>query len=354
LDIQPKFLVRGSIARSSVRRTPNTSPTSSVSTSNNISTSTRRYSKSPPASIMRMSPILAPSAGSSFNSPASSFPPSPGSTAGSPTSRLSLNELERKVAVLSDMVEKQVEYDSVSSGIGSARTDLEEEINNSILLARKHGKERLEEEKLNHADFVRALQKERDLERRNFQLRFEQFEEDHERIKKEVDELKGKLKLVNMEKGHLEEQLNFLADDKIKQALKNDALEEKRKDREEVLVNTVEKLTTRIQTQDQDLAETKEDNRILRSQVKHLKEERVKDSREGGRFNLFGGGKSEAALDDDSRFEDPSDIRIRLKAKDKELNEQLQVNLQLKQYVDKVLINVMAKNPQLLENIGQP
>ena len=251
-------------------------------------------------------------------------------------------------------MEKQVEYDSVSSGIGSARADLEEEINNSILLARKHGKERLEEEKLNHADFVRALQKERDLERRNFQLRFEQFEEDHERIKKEVDELKGKLKLVNMEKGHLEEQLNFLADDKIKQALKNDALEEKRKDREEVLVNTVEKLTTRIQTQDQDLAETKEDNRILRSQVKHLKEERVKDSREGGRFNLFGGGKSEAALDDDSRFEDPSDIRIRLKAKDKELNEQLQVNLQLKQYVDKVLINVMAKNPQLLENIGQP
>merc|ERR1719233_1545511 len=70
LDIQPQFLVRGSVVRSSVRRTPNTSPTNSVSTSNNISTSTRRYSitsnsKSPPASIMRMSPILAPSAGSS-------------------------------------------------------------------------------------------------------------------------------------------------------------------------------------------------------------------------------------------------------------------------------------------------
>jgi len=80
-----------------------------------------------------MSPILAPSAGSSFNS--SSLPPSP--RAESPTARLSFNELERKVAVLSDMVERQVEYDSVSSGIGSARTDLEEEINSSILLVRK-------------------------------------------------------------------------------------------------------------------------------------------------------------------------------------------------------------------------
>jgi len=362
MDIQPQFLVRGSavrsVVRSSVRRTPNTSPTNSVSTCNNISTSTRRFSatshsKSPPGSIMRMSPILAPSAGTSFNSPASSSPPSPRSRAGSPTIRLSLNELESKVAVLSDMVERQEEYDSISSGIGSVRTDLEEEISSSILLARKHGEERLEDEKINHANLVRAMERERDLERRNFQLRFEQFEEDQERMKKEVEDLKGKLKLVNLEKDHLEKQLNLLEDEKIRQALKNDDVEERNKNNEVALVSTVQKLTDRIQTQDQDLAESKEDNIVLRSQVKSLMEERVKNSRDGGKFKLFGGGKGEAGFDDNGQYDDPNDIRIRLKDKEKELTEQLQVNSQLKQYVDKMLINVMAKNPQLLENIGQ-
>jgi len=358
MDIQPHFLVRGSLVRSTVRRTPNTSPTNSVSTSNNISTSTRRYSitsnsKSPPASIMRMSPILAPSVGSSFNSPSGSSPPSPGSRAGSPTARLSLNELERKVAVLSDMVERQVENDSVSSGIGSARTELEEDINSSILLARKHGEERLQEEKMNHADSVRTLERERDMERRNFQLRFEQLEEEQERMKKVVEELKGKLNSVNLEKDHMEKQLNLLEDEKIRQVLKNDDLEKKRKDKEELLMNTVQKLTVRIQTQDQDLAETKEDNIVLRSQVKHLKEERIKDSRDGGRYKLFGGAKGETVVDNNSHYDDPIDIRKRLKSKEEELTEQVQVNLQLKKYVDKVLISVMATNPQILENVGQ-
>jgi len=302
---------------------------------------------------MRMSPILAPSVGSSFNSPPGSSPSSPGSRAGSPTARLSLNELERKVAVLSDMVERQVENDSVSSGIGSARTELEEDINSSILLARKHGEERLQEEKMNHADLVRTLERERDMERRNFQLRFEQLEEEQERMKEVVEELKGKLNSVNLEKDHMEKQLNLLEDEKIRQVLKNDDLEKKRKDKEELLVNTVQKLTVRIQTQDQDLAETKEDNIVLRSQVKHLKEERIKDIRDGGRYKLFGGAKGETVVDNNSHYDDPIDIRKRLKAKEEELTEQVQVNFQLKKYVDKVLISVMATNPQILENVGQ-
>merc|ERR1719431_382315 len=251
------------------------------------------------------------------------------------------------------MVERQVEYDSISSGIGSVRTDLEEEINSSILLARKHGEERLEEEKMRHGVFVRTMERERDLERRNFQSRFEQLEEEQERMEKIVEDLKGKLNLVNLEKDHMEKQLNLLEDEKTRQGLKNNDLEEKWKDKEEVLVNTVQKLTVTIQTQDQDLAEIKEDNIVLKSQVNHLKEERFKDPRDGGRFKLFGGAKGEAVVDDDSHYDDISDIRRRLKAKEKEFTEQLQVNLQLKKYVDKVLISVMATNPQILENIGQ-
>jgi len=351
MDMQSKFLVRGSYVRSSVRRTSNTSPT-------NISTSTKRCSlasKPSPSSIMRMSPILAPSGGSSFNSPASSLSSSPRCRSGSqsPTGRLDLHELQRKVVAMTEMVEKQVENDSVSSGLGSARTDLEDEISSSILLVRKHGEERLEAEKEFHEDFVRAMERERDLERRNFQLRFEQFEDEQQRLKKEVEDLKGKLKLVNLEKDHLEEQIILLEEGKRKRAVIDNDVEERRKDNEEVLMKTVEKLTSRIQTQDQDLAETKEDNIVLRSQVLSLKVEKAKDSREGGRFNIFGGAKGEAEIVDNGQYDDPSDIRIRLKAKDKELSEQLQCNKELNEYVQKVLLNVMAKNPQLLENIGQ-
>merc|ERR1712142_332639 len=241
-------------------------------------------------------------------------------------------------------VEKQVENDSVSSGLGSARTDLEDEISSSILLVRKHGEERLEAEKEFHEDFVRAMERERDLERRNFQLRFEQFEDEQQRLKKEVENLKGKLKLVNLEKDHLEEQIILLEEGKRKRAVIDNDVEERRKDNEEVLMKTVEKLTSRIQTQDQDLAETKEDNIVLRSQVLSLKVEKAKDS-EGGRFNIFGGAKGEAEIVDNGQYDDPSDIRIRLKAKDKELSEQLQCNKELNEYVQKVLLNVMAKNP---------
>lgn len=254
---------------------------------------------------------------------------------------------------MTEMVERQVENDSVSSGLGSARTDLEDEIISSILLVRKHGEERLDAEKEFHEDFVRAMERERDLERRNFQLRFEQFEDEQQRLKKEVEDLKGKLKLVNLEKDHLEEQIIILEEGKRKRAIIDNDVEERRKDNEEVLMKTVEKLTSRIQTQDQDLAETKEDNIVLRSQVLSLKEEKAKDSREGGRFNIFGGGKGETEIGDNGQYDDPSDIRIRLKAKDKELSEQLQCNKELNEYVQKVLLNVMAKNPQLLENIGQ-
>lgn len=348
MDIQTKFLVRGSLVRSSVRRI-STSP-------NNVSTSTRRHSitsKPSPTSIIRMSPILAPSVGSSLNSPASSLSQSPRSRAGSPAARLDLLELERKVDIMTGMVERQVENDSVSSGLGSARTDLEDEINSSILLVRKHGEERLEVEKELHEDYVRAMGRERDLERRNFQLRFEVFEEEQKRLKMEVEDLRGKLKLVNIEKEHLNDQIVLLEDEKRKRDIIDVEVEQRSKDNEEVILKTVQKLTSRIQAQDQDLAETKEDNIVLRNQVKSLKEGKVKDTRDGGRFNIFGGGKGEVVVDDNGQYDDPSDVRLRLKEKEKELNEQLQVNKELNQYVQKVLISVMAKNPQLLENIGQ-
>ena len=257
------------------------------------------------------------------------------------------------MSAMTEMVERQQENDSLSSGLGSARTDLEEEISSSILLARKHGEERLETERLNHSELVKAMERERDLERRNFQLRFEQFEEERDRLKKEVEDMKRKLNLVYLEKDHLEEQVAHLEGVIAKKALDNMDEKQKKDDIVEELLETVKKLTGRIQIQDQDLAETKEDNIVLRSQVHSLKEGKVKELKEGGRYKIFGGGKSEITVDELDQYQDPGDIRLRLRMKEKQLGEQMQVNVELKQYVDKVLTNVMVKNPQLLEKTDQ-
>ena len=150
-----------------------------------------------------MSPILAISDGSSFDSPmSSSSTPCSRSGSFSPEDkevgvRLALGELERKVGQLTEMADRQEdkEYDSPSSGVGSIRAELEEEINSSIFLARKHGEERLDVERRRNAEQMKTMERERDLERRNFQLRFEQHQEDEDRVRREVDDLKRKLKL---------------------------------------------------------------------------------------------------------------------------------------------------------------
>merc|ERR1711892_846421 len=88
---------------------------------------------------------------------------------------------------------------------------------------------------------------------------------------------------------------------------RKDVEEQRRKDREEELMSTVQRLTTRVQSQDQDLAEAKEDNIVLRSQVRRLKGEKRKEVKEGGRFKFFGGGKEINSEKD--LWEDPQDIR---------------------------------------------
>merc|ERR1712240_761734 len=125
------------------------------------------------------------------------------------------------------------------------------------------------------------------------------------------------------------------------------ALQDRRRDREEELMSTVQRLTTRVQTQDQDLAEAKEDNIVLRSQIRSLKGEKRKEGKEGGRFKLFGGGKEIPSGTD--LWEDPQDIREKLRQAEQDLVDQKEVNNQLKQYVGEVLVNIMVKNPQILQ-----
>jgi len=347
LEMRTDFLVRGGSTRSTIRKSSNNSQNPSP----NIS-ARRKVSNTPPSTI-RMYPTITHSEGSSINSPMSSSSPhseghvSPGP--GKDSGRLVLADLQMKVGRLAE--NKGEEYDSPSSGRGSLRVDLEDEISSSLLLARKHGEERLAVERQRHADQMEGVERERNLERRNFQLRFEQFQEDQDTLRKEVDQLKEKLKLVNLEKESMEAQMVQLVEQQRCQSPvraiqdRRELEEQRRRDREEELMSTVQRLTTRVQAQDQDLAEAKEDNIVLRSQIRSLKGEKRKESKEGGRFKLFGGVKEIPA----DILEDPKDIREKLRQAEQDLVDQKEVNNQLKQYVGEVLVNIMVKNPQILQ-----
>ena len=268
---------------------------------------------------------------------------------------MALDELEKKVANLANKADGQQEdYDSHSSGVGSSKADLEEQISSSILLARKHDEERLDVERQRHIDQLGAMERERDLERRNFQLMFEQFQEEQEKLRRKVDNLTEKVKLVNLEKEHMEKQMTELVKHQGNEVVKTtqnneekDQFEQRRIDREEELMQTVKTLTERVQNQDEDLAEAKEDNIVLKSQVKTLKECKGKECKEG-RFKLFRSGKENTPVEDQQNA-DPQDIRVKLRMVEQELREQKEVNCKLKHYVGEVLADIMVKNPQMLE-----
>ena len=73
-------------------------------------------------------------------------------------SRLVLHDLERKVDRLTSS--QLQEEDSISSGVDSLKADLEEEIQTSISLAKKHGEERLESERRRHSEALDSLERE--------------------------------------------------------------------------------------------------------------------------------------------------------------------------------------------------
>ena len=60
---------------------------------------------------------------------------------------------------------REEEYDSPSSGVGSLKAELEDEITTSIQLARKHGEERLQAEKERCREEVVGMERQMDMER---------------------------------------------------------------------------------------------------------------------------------------------------------------------------------------------
>ena len=205
-----------------------------------------------------------------------------------------IHDLERRVEELADNAKSSVssinqieEYESPSSGVDSLKADLEEEISSSLILARRHGDERLENERRRHSEQMDSIEKERDLERRNFQLRYEQMQEERDTLKKEVSSLKDKVGLLNVEKNLLEEQMMETVQHQAVKEEEDNQEELRRRDREEELLMTVKTLSERVANQDQQMAELKEDNILLKKQ---LKEMAVKETKTTA-FRIFGGNK---------------------------------------------------------------
>ena len=191
------------------------------------------------------------------------------------------------------------------------------------------------------------MERERDLERRNFQLKFEQIQEERDALKGEVKGLRDKLDLLSVEKTLLEEQMTENVNSQATKEEESLEEESRRRDREEELVNTVKTLSERVANQDNQLAEIKEDNHLLKKQLKEMS---IKETKNTG-FRIFGTSKEN--ISSSGHLDDPQDLRARLRKVEKQLQDQIDVNNQLKQYMGDVLVNVMANNPQILEKNNQ-
>ena len=109
------------------------------------------------------------------------------------------------------------------------------------------------------------------------------------------------MELLSLEKSLLEQQVADTASRKVREEEEEARAEQQRRDREEELMKTVTVLSSRVGDQDQELAEIKEDNIVLRRQVRDLSQN--KENKESPRFRIFGGNlKENSALD---KIEDP-------------------------------------------------
>jgi hypothetical protein len=247
------------------------------------------------------------------------------------------------------------DYDSPSSGVGSLKVDLEDELAASVQVARRHGAERLEAERARHREQLAGLERERELERRNAALRLQELQEQQDGRRREVDALQEKVRMIYDEKERSEERVAELLEEQRCRspatAVGEREEERRRADREQELLGTVQALSLRVAAQDEELAQGKEDSTVLRSQVKALREEAAARGKEG-RFRIFsglGGQVADRARQAGDRWEDPQDIRLQLRAAQVELQDQREANAQLREYMDGVLGNIINLNPSVLE-----
>ena len=189
-------------------------------------------------------------------------------------------------------------------------------------------------------------------------VKYEQEIQDRENaMKNELANFKQKIEELEKEKEKLNNEIKLLAEkdvleinksgkkvivptenhdqEKLDEEIRNDT-------REAELLIQLKHLSERVEVQDTLLAETKEDNTVLRIQNQSLLESLNKANSKTKK-------KSIETPSLDWIDGDDSNEKKRLFLLEQELEDQKEVNKQLKAYVGDILINIIVQNPQILE-----
>jgi len=173
----------------------------------------------------------------------------------------------------------------------------------------------------------------------NYKIKVEQLEKEKEKLQNELKLLtekqcgleinKNGKKVIVPTENHDQETLD--------EEIRNDT-------REAELLIQLKHLSERVEVQDTLLAETKEDNTVLRIQNQTLLESLNKANATSKTKKKSFETPSLDWIDGDDSIE-----KKRLFLLEQELEDQKEVNKQLKAYVGDILINIIVQNPQILE-----
>ena len=194
-------------------------------------------------------------------------------------------------------------------------------------------------------------------------VKYEQEIENKEiEIKNELESFKMKVEQLEIEKEKLETEIKLLTEKQpvveINKSGKKVIIPTVNHDQEKLdeeilndnqiaeLLIQLKHLSERVEAQDTLLAETKEDNTVLRIQNQNLMETINKANANKSKIKK----KSMDTPSMDWIDGDESNEKKRLFLLEQELEDQKEVNKQLKAYVGDILINIIVQNPQILEN----
>lgn len=296
-------------------------------------------------------------------------------------------ELNHKVQQLQDQVgllsDNQAATDERYSIVKADNVKLTAKIHvleENIREIEMRGEERLVDEQRRNRDMIQRLEREKQLEIENYSIRLQGLEKDQRMLSEEVNSLRAQLERTREEKAEVEDQLSdtqvMLAQEQEdhRQLQHSRAREvELWSDERETSLSLVQEMTREVEnlkSQKEELrrhnsnrqnsesvevfddlpariAEMESEIRVLRDQNKRYKENNeelqaqlVSKSLEEGRTLLNHANNNSLAAE----FEAMSENEMR-----KALQDQQDVNIHLRKYIDSVLLNIMEKYPELLE-----
>jgi len=303
-------------------------------------------------------------------------------------------ELNSKVRQLQDQVALLTENQSVNderySRVKADNVTLTAKIHlleENIREIEMRGEERLGEEQRRNRDIIQRLEREKQLEIENYSIRLQGLEKDHRLLNEEVTLLRQQLDKARAEKQMVDEQLGETKMLLVQEQREHKMLASTRAremelwtDEREKSLNIVEEMSKEVEQlksqraeltrrnsnfssspiiEDDDafgdlpqrIVEMEAEIRVLREQNKRYKESSeelqaalVSKSLEEGRTLLNSTDNKSLAQE----FEAMSENEMR-----KALQDQQEVNLHLRKYIDSVLLNIMEKYPELLEVRGK-